>query len=319
MAWLEISVSTRSATIEQVAAALTAGGFADLVLEDQAEFESFLEENRAYWDYIDETLQEKLQGLSCIKLYLEAADDAGLSRLKSLLQNLRETREELGALEMSLKPLPDTDWEESWKENYPPQPIGEKLLVLPYWMAQADTEGRLPVILDPGLTFGTGAHPSTQMVMEAMEEIVKPGFACLDLGSGSGILSIAALRLGAKTAIGVDIDNKAEGIARENAAYNGFAAPEFTAMTGNVTADRPLMEALEQARYDLVLVNIVADVIIGLAPVLPRFVDQNATLICSGILDSRLTEVVAALEQAGFAITARREREDWRCLCARRK
>ena len=319
MAWLEISVSTRSATIEQVAASLTAGGFADLVLEDQAEFESFLEENRAYWDYIDETLQEKLQGLSCIKLYLEAADDAGLSKLKSLLQSLREKNADLGELEMTVKPLPDTDWEESWKENYPPQPIGQKLLVLPYWMAQADTEGRLPVILDPGLTFGTGAHPSTQMVMEAMEEIVRPGFACLDLGSGSGILSIAALRLGAETAVGVDIDNKAEGIARENAAYNGFAAPEFTAMTGNVTADRPLMEALERAHYDLVLVNIVADVIIGLAPVLPKFVSGDATLICSGILDSRLTEVVAALEQAGFAITARREREDWRCLCARRK
>ena len=171
MAWLEISVSTRSATIEQVAASLTAGGFADLVLEDQAEFESFLEENRAYWDYIDETLQEKLQGLSCIKLYLEAADDAGLSKLKSLLQSLREKNADLGELEMTVKPLPDTDWEESWKENYPPQPIGQKLLVLPYWMAQADTEDRLPVILDPGLTFGTGAHPSTQMVMQYMKYI----------------------------------------------------------------------------------------------------------------------------------------------------
>ena len=311
MAWLEISVSTRSETISQVAAALTAGGFAELVIEDQMEFESFLEENREYWDYIDETLQEKLQGLSCIKLYLESGDSEGLQRLKALLEKQQ--------LEMVVKPLPDMDWEESWKENYPPQPIGEKLVVLPYWMAQEDTQGRLPVILDPGLTFGTGAHPSTQMVIEAMEQIVQPGFACLDLGSGSGILSIAALRLGAKTAVGVDIDNKAEGIARENAAYNGFAAPEFTALTGNVTADKPLMDTLRQAHYDLVLVNIVADVIIGLSPVLPNFLDANSTLICSGILDTRLQDVCAALEKAGLEVIQQRSREDWRCVVARRK
>ena len=311
MAWLEISVSTRSETISQVAAALTAGGFAELVIEDQMEFESFLEENREYWDYIDETLQEKLQGLSCIKLYLESGDSAGLQRLKALLETLQ--------LEMVVMPLLDMDWEESWKENYPPQPIGEKLVVLPYWMAQEDTQGRLPVILDPGLTFGTGAHPSTQMVIEAMEQIVQPGFACLDLGSGSGILSIAALRLGAKTAVGVDIDNKAEGIARENAAYNGFAAPEFTALTGNVTADKPLMDTLRQAHYDLVLVNIVADVIIGLSPVLPNFLEANSTLICSGILDTRLQDVCAALEKAGLEVMQQRSREDWRCVVARRK
>ena len=311
MAWLEISVSTRSDTIAQVAAALTAGGFPELVLEDQAEFESFLEENRQYWDYIDETLQEKLQGLSCIKLYLEDTDQAGLARLQALVSSLE--------LEMQVKPLPETDWEEGWKDHYPPQPIGEKLVVLPYWLSDTDLQGRQPVILDPGLTFGTGAHPSTQMVLEAMEELVQPGASCLDLGSGSGILSIAALRLGAAQAVGVDIDEKAEGIARENAAYNGFAAPEFTALTGNVTADRGLMQRLEQGQYDVVLVNIVADVIIGLAPVLPRFLQKDSVLICSGILDTRLGDVLAALENAGLEVTRQRSREDWRCVCARRK
>ncbi len=311
MVWLEISVSTRSEIIEQVAAALTAGGFPELVIEDQAEFETFLEENREYWDYIDETLQEKLQGLSCIKLYLESSDSQGLGKLQALLEGL--------GLEMTVKPLPDTDWEESWKENYPPQPIGERMVVLPYWLAEEGMEDRLPIILDPGLTFGTGAHPSTQMVVEAMEETVRPGFSCLDLGSGSGILSIAALRLGAQSAIGVDIDEKAEGIARENAAYNGFAAPAFTALTGNVTADRALMDRLQENLYDLVLVNIVADVIIGLAPVLPQFLQKDSTLICSGILDTRLPDVLAALERAGLEVTRQKAKEDWRCVCARRK
>ena len=174
------------------------------------------------------------------------------------------------------------------------------------------------MILDPGLTFGTGAHPSTQMVLEAMEERVKPGFRCLDLGSGSGILSIAALRLGAATAVGVDIDPKAEDIARENAAYNHFAAPEFTALTGNVTEDKSLMDSLAGVEYDLLLVNIVADVIIGLSPVLPGFMTENTTLICSGILDTRLGDVTAALEKAGLTITEIKQKEDWRCVVARR-
>ena len=310
MAWLEITVPTTAQSIAAVTNALTAGGFPDLVIEDQAEFELFLEENREYWDYIDESLQQKLEGLSNIKLYLETGDDAGMDRLKAIVSRL--------GLSMTVSQLPDVDYEESWKDSYPPQPIGNSLLVLPYWLADTDTDGRKPVILDPGLTFGTGAHPSTQMVMEAMEELVQPGDHCLDLGSGSGILSIAALRLGAADAIGIDIDPKAEDIARENAGYNGFAAPEFTALTGNVTADKALMQRLSEREYSVVLVNIVADVIIGLAPTLPAFLTENSRLICSGILDTRLDDVTGALTAAGLRILQIRQKEDWRCVVAER-
>ena len=310
MAWLEITIDTESNRIEQVAAGLTARGFSELVIEDQQEFETFLDENRAYWDYIDEDFQQKLQGLSHIKLYLEDTDEAGLARLTAAVEKLK--------LSMNVAALPETDWEESWKDNYPAVEVGKNLIVVPYWQAE-ETGGRTPIILDPGLTFGTGAHASTQMVMEAMEERVAPGWRCLDLGSGSGILSIAALRLGAGSAIGVDIDPKAEDIARENAAYNGFAAPEFTALTGNVTEDTGLMDSLSQQEYDLVLVNIVADVIIGLSPVLPQFLTENSTLICSGILDVRLEDVTAALTKAGLTVTALKEKEDWRCVVAKRR
>ena len=318
MNYLEFTIQTATGRIEDTAAALTAGGFTDLVLEDQGEFETFLEENRACWDYIDEEFQEKLQGLSCIKLYLEDTDTAGRGKLEALLEALRQ-RGDLGELEMTVTALQEANWEESWKDNYPPQTVGDRLLVLPYWLSDTDTQGRLPVILDPGLTFGTGAHPSTQMVMETMEQTLRPGAACLDLGSGSGILSIAALRLGASSAIGVDIDPKAEDIARENAAYNGFHSPEFTACTGNVTADKKLMEQLGQKQYDILLVNIVADVIIGLAPVLPDFMNENTVLICSGILDTRLADVKAALEQAGLTVTGTKAKEEWRCVRAKRR
>ncbi len=317
MDWLEITVTTAPAGIEDVAAALTAAGFDDLLIEDQTEFEAFLEENRACWDYIDEQLQQKLNGLSQIKLYLESDDSAGLSRLEALLAKLRR-QGNLGALEMTVAPLAQTNWEESWKENYPPQPVGETLVVLPYWLAQQDTGSRIPVILDPGLTFGTGAHPSTQMVMEAMEKMPLEGTDCLDLGSGSGILSITALRLGAKEAIGIDIDPKAEDIARSNAAFNGFGCPEFTALTGNVLADRKLMSRLRAKAYDLVLVNIVADVIISLAPVLPGLLKEDGMLICSGILDTRKKDVLAALSAAGLTVTENYAKEDWRCVCAKR-
>ena len=307
MAWLEITIDTTSEKINHVVTNLTARGFADLVIEDQEEFETFLEDNRAYWDYIDEDLQEKLQGLSHIKIYLEDTDTAGMSRLEAAVSELK--------LSMQVKPLPETNWEESWKDNYPPQEIGEKIVILPYWLA--GTEGdRLPVILDPGLTFGTGAHPTTRMVVETMEELVRPGAHCLDLGSGSGILSLCALRLGAASATGIDIDPKAEDIARENAAYNGFGSPEFTALTGNVTEDREIMESLAAREYDVVLVNIVADVIIGLAPILPNFLTEKSTLICSGILDIRLEEVLAALTAAGLTVTAVKAQEDWRCVTA---
>ena len=311
MAWLEITIDTVSEKIDSVATRLTARGFSELLIEDQQEFESFLDENRAYWDYIDESLQEKLQGLSHIKLYLEDTDTESLHRLE-------ETVKELD-LPMTVAKMAEVDWEESWKDNYPPQEVGENLVVLPYWLVEGYDGERMPIILDPGLTFGTGAHPSTQMVMETMERSIRPGMKCLDLGSGSGILSIAALRLGAERAVGIDIDPKAEDIARENAAYNGFAAPEFTALTGNVTEDHALMENLSRESWDVVLVNIVADVIIGLAPVLPKFMNENTLLICSGILDTRLEDVTAALKAAGLTIAGRREKEDWRSVSAKKE
>ena len=311
MAWLEITIDTVSDKIDFAVINLTAAGFSDLVIEDQEEFETFLDQNRAYWDYIDEDLQEKLQGLSHIKLYLEDTDTAGMKKLEQQVEKLKLT--------MHIAPLADVNWEESWKDNYPPQEVGNTLVVLPYWLMDSYDGARKPIVLDPGLTFGTGAHPSTQMVMETMEDAVKPGWKCLDLGSGSGILSLAALRLGAGSAIGIDIDPKAEGIARENAAYNNFTAPEFTALTGNVTEDKELMDKLAAQEYDLVLVNIVADVIIGLAPILPNFLTGKSLLICSGILDVRLEEVIAALEKAGLAITSVKEKEDWRCVAACRR
>lgn len=319
MSWLEVSVETSHKGVEAVAACLTAQGYDSLVIDDQQQYEGFLEENREYWDYIDESLAQSLQGLSRIRLYLEA-DGTQEAQLETIRTQLAALKQRLpydpGSLTVTAQPLPETDWENSWKDNYPPQEVGRSLVVLPYWLAEDYDGGRLPVILDPGLTFGTGAHPSTQMCMEALEERLQPGARVIDLGSGSGILSLTALRLGAGSAVGVDVDPKAEDIARENAAYNGFAAPAFTALTGNVSDQTGPMARLAEGGYDVVLVNIVADVIIALAPELPRFLKPDSLVILSGILDVRLPDVLEAITAAGLRVVEQKAKEDWRCLVA---
>ncbi len=322
MQYLEVTIKTTAQGINLTADALTAMGYDSLVLEDQTEYEKFLEENRACWDYIDEELEKRLQGLSQIKLYLEN-DDTALSRLDAIREEMlrlgkRHPGKNMGPLTVSAAPLDEEDWENSWKKNYPPQFVGKNLCVLPYWLPQEAAEGRLAVRLDPGLTFGTGSHPSTQMCMAALEEYLPRGSRVIDLGSGSGILSLVSLRLGADTAVGVDIDPKAEGMARENAAYNGFGEDRFRAFTGDLVKDKKALEVLG-GEYDLALVNIVADVILALSPVLPKVVRRGGLVICSGILDTRLEEVRAGLQAQGLTILAQKEQEDWRCLVARRE
>lgn len=319
MQWYELTVKTSAAGIEPLSAQLTALGYDSFVIDDETEYEDFLEKNRACWDYIDESLAAKLRGLSQIRLYIE--DD---SRAQSRIEGLRDAlsllkarcTQDPGPLTVSARLMPEEDWENGWKKNYPPVPVGKNLVVLPCWLDRDAAQGRLPIILDPGLTFGTGAHPSTQMCMCRLEERVRGGEQVIDLGSGSGILSICALNLGAASAVGVDIDPKAEDIARENAAYNGIGPDRFTALTCDLIQEKDRTRQLSSRHYDIVLVNIVADVIIGLSPVLPAFLDETSVVIASGILDTRLSDVTAALERAGLTILEVHAQEDWRCVVA---
>ena len=319
MEWTEVTIKTKSAAIELVADRLTALGYDSFIVDDEAEFQEFLEENRQYWDYVDEELAQKMHGLSQIRLYLEQAADAA-ERVSFLTEQLASLRTQFpqvdfGSLMVVLQDVRDEDWENSWKQYYQPLPIGKSLLVVPQWLHPENPEGRTEIRLDPGMIFGTGAHASTQMCMRALEHCIAGGERVLDLGSGSGILSITALKLGAATAVGVDIDPKAEDIARENAAMNGLYADRFTAVTGDVIADAQMPEKLGGG-YDVVLANIVADVIIPLAPHVPQFLKPGGIFICSGILDVRLHEVHAAIKRAGLHILSTDAQEDWRRVAA---
>ena len=314
MQWLELCIQTCSAGIELVGERLTVLGYDSFIVDDQAEFETFLEQNKQYWDYVDQRLQEKMEGLSQIRLYLEDNAQAmeTVRHLQDELQLLRRQNpgKDLGTLEIRISNLQDEDWENNWKQYYQPIPIGKRLVVVPQWLDPNQDPDRLPIRLDPGMIFGTGAHASTQMCMMALEENIHGGETVLDLGSGSGILSITALVLGAASAIGVDIDPKAEDIARENAAFNGIGTDRFTAVTGDVIADQAMMERLA-GQYDIVLANIVADVIIPLSSIVPRFLNSEGVFICSGILDRRLEDVRQALHAAGLWEVSVRTLEDW--------
>ena len=315
MEWLEVTIKTVSPAIDDLGARLTAIGYDSFIVDDSSDFQSFLEENTQYWDYVDEEFSDKMQDVSQIRLYIEndAAAPEKLSALKNELAvfKAQNPSKDFGSLEVCLDNLKEEDWENSWKQYYQPIPVGDRILIVPEWLHPENPEGRIPVVLDPGMIFGTGAHASTQMCLQALETTIHGGEKVIDLGSGSGILSIAALLLGAERAVGVDIDPKAEDIARENAALNGLTAPAFSAVTGNVIGDKDMMLKLSEEKYDVVLANIVADVIIPLAPVVPNFVKKDGRFICSGILNTRLGEVVAAIEAAGLTVLEKQEKNDW--------
>lgn len=321
MAWTELTIRTASEGIELLCAELTEAGFDSLMIDDSAEFQSFLREASDYWDYVDEALAARMEGLSQVRLYLPEEDaQEELTRLRALLALLpaRYPACSFGPLTLALEAVEDEDWENSWKQNYRPLPVGERLLVVPKWMTVDRLDGRLPIVLDLGLTFGTGEHDSTRMCMCALENLVRGGERVADLGSGSGILSICALRLGAASAVGIDVDPAAEHISRENALANGFGPDRFTSCTGNVLEDHAQMQALAGTGYDIVCANIVAGVLVQLMPVMPNFLRPEGMFVCSGILNEREEEVRRAIAAAGLTVTESFHTEQWCCLCGKR-
>ena len=314
MQWIEVTIKTAPGAIDLVCDRLTVLGFDSFIVDDQDQFHEFLEENRQYWDYVDEGLEQQMQGLSQIRLYLEEGPNVPetISHLKDQLAALRAQypATDFGSLDVQLANVKDEDWENNWKQYYQPLPVGEKLLVVPEWLHPENPEHRVEVLLDPGMIFGTGAHASTQMCMRELERAIQGGEHVLDLGSGSGILSIAALRLGAVSAKAVDIDEKCLTVAYENAALNGIGKDRYTVLVGDVLSDGALRAGLGGG-YDVVVANIVADVIMGLAPMVRQFLKPGGLFLCSGIIDTRAEEVAESLRQNGWEIEKTRSGEGW--------
>ena len=311
MDWLELKIDTSHAGLDAVTELLEQQGITGVMIDDEADFQSFLENNRQYWDYVDEELLAQKKGVSRVTFYLERNENAlgTVAAVRIAMAALKKEHPEYAPMLLTMEDVADEDWENNWKQFYKPMEIGNRLLVVPEW-EEAHGGERVKLVLNPGLTFGTGSHATTRLCLQALDTHIHGGERVLDLGCGSGILSIAALRLGAARAFACDIDEKCADVAYENAALNGIGKDRYTVRWGDVLSDEALRQEMGGG-YDVVVANIVADVIMGLSGSVRPFLKAGGLFLCSGIIDDRAEEVLAKLKGDGWDVFEQRSSEGW--------
>ena len=303
MEWTDIRLTVSKADAEAAEAVATMIAEGGIYIEDYSDIEEQVEQI-AHVDLIEQELLDKPRDTVIIHMYLEP----GASPVETLA--LIAARMEASGIPYTSETegVEQEDWQNGWRKYYHPMDVGQRLAIVPSWQ-DYDTD-RVKLILDPGLAFGTGGHETTSLCLEVLDERVKGGERVLDIGTGSGILAIAALKLGAAVAEGVDIDPVAVRTAGENAALNGVA-DKLTVLVGDLS-DKA------SGKYDIITANIVANAIMSLAPAVPGLMADDAVFIASGIIDSRKDEVIAALEAAGLAVLEVKEKRGWECIVCKK-
>ena len=318
MEWIQVAIDTTHEGVETLTSALEDIGIRGFEIEDSADFDEFMQSEFPYRDYVDDDLiKEKADASVRVKIYV-SGNEAGHEQLLSVRELLSSLsgNEELGTLELSFETMNEEDWSENWKQFFHPLKIGERVLIRPEWEDCENEDGRVVFTINPGMSFGTGSHATTQLCLEAIEEYTKDGDAILDLGCGSGILSIVACLLGAEHATAMDIDKNAVDIAIRNAELNGVFSDKFEAMAGNIIDDEALRAKFSSEKYDIVAANIVSDVIIGISPFVADFVKDDGIFIASGIITDRLDEVLGYIKK-NFEIIKICDKNDWASIIAR--
>ncbi len=324
--FIQIDIYTSSEAIDGITGALTDYGITGFIIQDSADFEDFLADKNANWDYVDDSLMGLKTAEPHITLYVhENAQGAEmLASIRSLVESYAANNADgfYGNIRMELANVKEEDWANNWKKYYKPFRIGKSLVIKPSWEDFEPASGDRILEIDPASTFGTGQHYTTKMVMETLENTVSGGDKVLDLGCGSGILSIAALLLGAERVTICDIFENAVKTASENIEKNNFSKEKYTAFCGNIIEDEPLRKSISSvcaAGYDIICANIVADVIIGMSGLFAEFAKPDTKLIVSGIIDERVDEVKAALGENGWREASAKNEEGWNCILLERE
>ena len=305
MNWTEITVAVAQKDTDAAAAIANMTVPYGIYIEDYSDLEKGAEEI-AHIDLIDEELLQKDRSRAIIHVYISPEENP--AEAIAFLSE-RYTAEGIDH-KIGTKGCEEEDWLNNWRQYFHPTPIGEKLLIRPTWRDNYDPGERIVLNIDPGLAFGTGNHETTRLCLETLEKYIHGGEKMLDVGCGSGILAIAGLLLGAKEALGVDIDQMAVKTAEENAQINGVA-DRFNVVCGNLT-DKV------SGKYDVIAANIVADAIIMLSSGVKNFMDENTVYIMSGIIDTRRDDVVNAIKN-DFEIVEEITDNGWVCLVAKAK
>lgn len=320
MNWAEVRVKTTPEGIEILTGFLMAHGVNGVMIEDAGDFNRFLNDTTIHWDYVDEELMKMAHCDTAVKFYLPDNPQGfeTLNQVRADLENLQAEQEiDLGELSVTVSYQEEENWETAWKKYYRPIVVSDTLAVVPEWESFVPKDGQTVLRMDPGMAFGSGSHDTTRLCLTFLDREKPEGLRVLDMGCGSGILSIAALLLGAESVTAVDIDQLAVKIARENAALNGCDDERLKVHCGNILADAGLAEEIGKESYDLILANIVADVIIAMAPLFARYLKADGTLIVSGIIAERAEEVTGHLRQHGFAVCELREENGWAAAICR--
>lgn len=305
MDWTEITVTVSNEDVEQVSDIANLVVPYGIYIEDYTNLEQDVEEI-AHIDLIDEELLAKDRTQAKVHMYISCEDNP-LEAVSKISEMLKEANIDFQVDSLDCN---DEDWLNNWKQYFQPSPVGEKLLIRPTWRKNFDPKDRIVINLDPGLAFGTGTHETTRLCLEVLEKIVKEDTTVLDVGCGSGILGIASLLLGGKSAVGVDIDPMAVKTAKENAVLNSVE-DRFTAIEGKFTEK-------VSGKFDIVVANIVADAIIFLSQGVKAFMKEDSVYIMSGIIDTRVDEVIEEVSK-NFEITQKLFLNGWYCLTAKIK
>ncbi len=314
MNWTEVNIYTTTEGIELLCANLMDIGIKGFAIQDAEDFNEFLENKNGQWDYIDDDLMGLSSCETCVTVYLPENSQGAdmLSSIRAMLAEMKlsDTENLYGRLEAELQNICEEDWANNWKQYFKPPKIGEKLVIKPSWEEYENTENRIILEIDPASSFGTGQHHTTRLCLELLEKSLKEGDRILDLGCGSGILSIGAMLLGAESAVAVDIEENSAKTAMENAMKNSISAEKYITYCGNILSDEGLASEID-GKYDIIAANIVADVLIAMKDFFVRYLKKDGILIISGIIEERMDEVVDAVESVGFKKHDVNVKEGW--------